>query len=320
MNKQGFRVWLQGLRVPEKQIEDTVNISERFDNFLGEPGNTPSAANAWAFSRVLIKEKKNTFKNYLALFRYCNFIKNNEMLVAFLELIDGGEVNARLYRKVAKTFGDEIRDSIFKGIGVAPYGTPSPDKPAYLNPVIDRLEKAVGTDACKEFLSAGLRDLPKKLFLGDRKQFRDAGDIDVYLMNQKTAFINRLENCRREGRLFFAQEITSEVLDFVKKNPEMGGGKRRGNIVYETKIPYMAKQYLSESDPTLKHYYACHCPWAREAIKNGDVKPARTLCYCSGGFHKKKWEVIFKQPLKVEVLESIINGGELCRFAIHLPE
>jgi hypothetical protein len=100
----------------------------------------------------------------------------------------------------------------------------------------------------------------------------------------------------------------------------MGAGKREGNIIYETKIPYMAKQYLAETDPTLKRFYACHCPWARYAIKNGDVKIAKNLCYCSGGFMKKSWEVIFKQPLKVEILESALNGDENCRFAIHLPE
>ncbi len=130
----------------------------------------------------------------------------------------------------------------------------------------------------------------------------------------------RLEECRREGRPFFAQEITSEVLDFVAGEPEMGAGRREDCIIYETKIPYMAHRYLNTNDPTLKRYYACHCPWAREAIKDGSVKPARLLCYCSGGFHKKSWEVIFGQPLRVDVLESILNGDERCRFAIHLPE
>jgi len=61
------------------------------------------------------------------------------------------------------------------------------------------------------------------------------------------------------------------VLDFVRSDPEMGGGRREGNVIYETKIPYMTKLYLAETDPKLKRYYACHCPWAREAIKNENV-------------------------------------------------
>jgi predicted hydrocarbon binding protein len=50
------------------------------------------------------------------------------------------------------------------------------------------------------------------------------------------------------------------------------------------------------------------------------VRPAGTFCNCSAGFHKKPFEVAFGQPVKVEVLESVLLGGERCRFAIHLPE
>jgi multidrug efflux pump subunit AcrA (membrane-fusion protein) len=102
----------------------------------------------------------------------------------------------------------------------------------------------------------------------------------------------------------------------------MGGGEpgREGNTVYVSKIPYMARQFLAESDPTLKRYYACHCPWARAAIKSGETRLNAVFCNCSGGFHKKPWEVIFGQPLEVEVLASVLAGDTRCRFAIHLPE
>ena len=139
-------------------------------------------------------------------------------------------------------------------------------------------------------------------------------------MQRKEAFIAQLEVCQRDGRLFFSQEITHEVVELVRNDPEMGGGRREGNIIFETKIPYMAKRYLEESDPILKGYYYCHCPWAREAIKRKDVKLVDTFCHCSGGFHKKPFEAIFGQTLKVDVLESILKGDERCRFAIHLPD
>ena len=256
----------------------------------------------------------------MALIRYCRFIKNNTLFVALLELVDGGEVGDNLYRRVGESFGAGIRDEIFAGIGVAPYGTPSPDKPAYLHPVIERLEARLGKDACNEFLSASLRHLPDEYFLPEREKFRQASDIDAYLRHRKAAFVARLEECQREGNLFYAQEVTGEVLDFVRSDPEMGGGRREGNIIYETKIPYMTKQYLLETDPTLKRYFACHCPWARDAIKNGNVKLAGIWCQCSGGFHKKPFEVVFEQLLKVEVLESVLTGDTRCRFAISLPE
>ena len=81
----------------------------------------------------------------------------------------------------------------------------------------------------------------------------------------------------------------------------------------------MASEYLATTDPVLKRYYYCHCPWAREAIKAGNVHLTATFCNCSGGFHKKPFEAAFGQSLKVEVLESAIKGDMRCRFAIHLP-
>jgi hypothetical protein len=321
MDKQEFRNMLQSLELNEEQIEASITIAERFDAYVvNEYGKMLPADTAWAFSRRLIEEGHNSEDNYMALIRYCRFIKNNTMFVALLELVDGGEVDDNLFCRVGERFGTEIRDEIFAGIGVAPYGTPSPDKPAYLQPVIERLEARVGNEPCNEFLSASLRDLPDEYFLPERERFRQTSDIDAYLRQKKEAFVARLEECQQEGRLFYAQEITAEVLDFVRSDSEMGSGRREGKIIYETKIPYMTKQYLVETNPTLKRYFACHCPWAREAIKNGNVKLAGIWCQCSGGFHKKPFEVIFEQPLKVEVLESVLLGDTRCRFAISLPE
>ena len=44
----------------------------------------------------------------------------------------------------------------------------------------------------------------------------------------------------------------------VKNNPEIESGVRDGNLLYITKIPYNAKEFLIETDPTMKRYYACH--------------------------------------------------------------
>lgn len=319
MDNSAFGTRLQSFNLTEEQIETSISIAERFEAYVNEPDRTPSADTAWAFSERLIAEGNNTWDHYVALIRYCRFIRNDEMFVALLELVDGGEVGENLYRMVGTEFGAEMRDELFAGIGVAPYGTPSPAKPAYLQPVIERLVARVGSDACGDFLSVSLRDLPDDYFVAERDRYRQAGDIDTYLHQRKEAFVARLEECQREGRLFFSQEITPQVVDFVRNDPEMGGGRREGNVIYETKIPYLTRRYLAESDPRLRGYYACHCPWARDAIKSGDVKPVKEFCHCSGGFHKKPWEVIFGKRLQVEVLESILRGNDRCRFAIYLP-
>jgi hypothetical protein len=318
VDKQGFRKMLQNLHFNEQAIKNAFAISERFEEYI--KNKKPTTETAWDFSKILIKEKSNDFRSYLALLFYCQFIKQDEMYVGFMELIDGGEVGDNLYKGVTEKFGKGVRDEVFNGKGKIDYGTPSPEKPVYLHPIIKRLQKTIGIKACKEFLSACLRDLPDRMFLDERNKFFEIGNIDEFLVKKKEDFLERLKNHQKEGRLFFVQEINDAVLDLVRNNPEMGAGKREGNKIYETKIPYMAKKYLAEKDPTLKRYYACHCPWSRDAIKNGDIIPAQIFCHCSAGFMKKSWEFIFKQPIKVDVLETVLSGGECCRFAIHLPK
>jgi hypothetical protein len=81
----------------------------------------------------------------------------------------------------------------------------------------------------------------------------------------------------------------------------------------------MAKKYLHEKDPKKKRYYYCHCPWVREAILSG-VKISPNFCYCSAGFEKRPWDVIFDQPVKADVIESVLRGDLVCKFAIHIPK
>jgi hypothetical protein len=318
MDTQGFRTMLEGRKVPADKMSAALALAERFENYAQQSGSL-SAETAWEFSKVLIEEGQNTEDNFITLARYGLFIRNNAVFVAFVESLDGGEAQENLYKRVAEWFGETLRDEVFAGIGVAPFGIPTPEKPRYMQPVIERLEQALGPDACRELLANCLRDLPDEYFLSGCETYKSCKDIDEYLIKKKEGFVEQLEACQRDGRLFFAQEITDDVLAFVRSEAEIGGGVRDGNVIYETKIPYMTRQYLTETDETLKRYFYCHCPWAREAVKSGE-KVAPIFCNCSAGFHKKPWEIIFGQTLQVEVLESVLQGDLRCRFAIHLPE
>ncbi len=320
MDRDGFREFLKSRKLGEEQLKASLEIAERFEKFILTSGDSSEAISAWNFSKTLIQAGINTQDNLLALARYSRFIRNNTIYVAFVELLDGAEAQPNLYRKVEQQFGESLRDEVFGGIGISPLGLPSPEKPFDMFPVLDRLIGTVGYAATEELLSACLRDLPDDYFLEEREKYLSAGDIDAFLQQKHQALIDELLRCQQEGRLFFAQEITDEVINFVKDCPETESGVRDGDLLYITKIPYNTKMYLGETDPTLKRYYACHCPWAREAIKNKNIQLNAVFCNCSGGFSKKPWEVIFGQPLKAEVLESALKGDFRCRFVVHLPE
>lgn len=317
MDKQGFRTMLEGRQVPAEKLESALALAERFEQFAGQSGGF-SAETAWAFSKVLIAEGQNNEENFITLARYGLFTKNNAVFVALLESLDGGEAQENLYKRVGEKYGETLRDQVFTGIGLAPFGIPTPEKPRYMQPVIARLEQALGAEACRVLIADSLRDLPEEYYREDREMYLSSRDVDEYLAKRKQKFLDQLEACQREGRLFFAQKITDDVLEFVRSEPEMGGGVREGNVVYETKIPFMTREYLAEPDPTLKRYYYCHCPWAREAVKSGE-KVTPLFCNCSAGFHKKPWEAALEQKIEVTVLESVLQGDARCRFAIHLP-
>lgn len=318
MDRDGFRALLRTRNVSEEGIEASIALVERFEEFTS--GAAPPAEAALAFSRVLIGEGANTEANYLALARYGRFTHDDGLFVAILELLDGAEAQANLYRMVGEAWGAEVRDRAFAGIGIAPLGLPSTEKPRFMHPVLQRLEAEVGAEECRRLLSGSLRDLPDRYYLGERRRYRRSRSVDDYLTRRHRAFVGELKTCQREGRLFFSQEITDEVVAFVDADPEIESGRREGSVIYVSKIPYMAKQFLAETDPTMRRYYACHCPWVREAIKNGDVELSADFCYCSAGYHKKPWELFFRRPLQAQVLESVLRGDARCRFAIFLPD
>ena len=282
MDKQGFRAMLEGRKVPAEKMDSALALAERFEQFAEQTGEF-SAETAWAFSKLLITEGQNSEENLITLARYGLFTKNNAIFIAFLESLDGGEAQENLYKRIGEKYGEAFRDEMFAGLGIAPFGIPTPEKPRYMQPVIERLEKALGPEACRALISDSLRDLPD--YAWEREIYQSCASVDEYLVKKKQKFMEQMETCQREGRLFFAREVTDEVLEFIRNEPEMGGGARVGNIVYETKIPFLTKKYLAETDPTLKRYYYCHCPWARAAVKSGE-KVAPIFCNCSAGFHK----------------------------------
>jgi len=57
----------------------------------------------------------------------------------------------------------------------------------------------------------------------------------------------------KKRTLCFTQEINEEVLEYVRNTPTCQNGVRDGDIIYVTKIPYMARQKpLGKSSVKLK--------------------------------------------------------------------
>ncbi len=325
MDIEGFRQFLLPRQLSAEQVELHIAIISRFEARLAGLNppmtlETASGEAAQAFVDQLIAEGGNSYDNLVALARYGYFCKNNALIVAILELLDGEEAFGGLYRKVGEVVGADRRAEILGEIELPPLGISSQKKASLTRAVMERLDRQVDPETQARIFSDSFRDLSDAYYEQDKQKYWEIDDFDRYLEFKRAEFIARLEQLLAEDRLFFSQEITPEVIDFVRAGPEISQGVREGSILYVTKIPYMTKQYLAETDPDMKRYYACHCPWARESLRNGERPVSAKFCQCSAGFHKKSWEVIFGKPLQADVLESVLDGDLRCRFAIHLPE
>jgi len=61
-------------------------------------------------------------------------------------------------------------------------------------------------------------------------------------------------------------------------------------------------------------YDRCYCG----SVSAGKERMPLTYCYCSTGWYKRLFEEVLSRPLQVEILQSIINGADTCRFLIHI--
>ena len=327
MKEQAFRDYLKSRGFSQETINSQVDFIAAAERRLAEKGPR------WTFEDLnracvqevvdgMIDRGENTIKNLQALVRYAWLIKNDEMFVLVFQLLDGCEAMENLYRKLGEEVGEELRDCIFEELPLPPLGLCLREKSHYTCRIMRRMEEVFGKSTCRELLKDCLRDLPDAYYADVRKDYYETceGKMDRYLALQGRKFADTLRDHQARKALFFGQEITDEVIAFVEANPEIGGGVRVGNIIYETKIPYNTRAYLEETDSQKKRYHYCHCPWAKESLWNGALTVTPTWCQCSAGFHKRPYEVIFDQPVQAEVLQNVLEGDPVCRFAIHLPE
>jgi hypothetical protein len=324
LDEERFKNYCLERKLSEETIQTHIQIVKEFETFLRTESQNKriensTSANYHNFARHLMKENRNTWDTMFPLVRYARFLNNKKIIVALLELLDGSDVLKNLSKTIKQTEGKTKHKAVFKGIELPPLGTLPKDKSKITKKFMDNLEAELGVVKCREILSSGPHAEPKEQFLPERKKFLESKGIDDYLRKRHKEYVEELENHLKEKTLYYTQEITKEVFDYVKETPTCQVGVRDGNVIYVTKIPYMAEKYLREKDPKKKRYYACHCGWVREAIKS-DTKISPNFCYCSAGFEKRVWDVIFGQDVKADVLQTVLGGDPICKFAIHIPK
>lgn len=327
MREKHFRDFLLSKGFPVEKVDQHLNVMNELETDLKRvmpfwTFEDLNHASVQSFVNVLIDTGKNSPENLLVLLRYAKAINNIEMYNSLFEMLDGCEAIENLFNRLGEYVGEDLRDSVFEHLPLPPVGLSKKEKALFTYQIMHRIEEVFGESFSRELLSESLRNLPETYFSKEQEDFFNKcdGNIDMFLVHRGKQFIETLQEHFQTGELFFGQKITSEVIEYVRKNPEIGAGTRVGNKIYETKIPFNTVAYLAEPDQRLKRYHYCHCPWIKESIRNNRQPVSATFCQCSAGFHKKPFEVVYQQKLKAEVIQSVLNGDLVCRFIIYLPE
>jgi len=323
LKENAFRSYLEGRKLSATEIESSVAAVREFEKYLRERKVTLKSAGADVlrdYISLLIEEDENSMDRLVAIARYCYFAKKNDLYIYFTGILGASDVLPGIGERLATIAGKATHRRVFHDLEMPPLGSPQDSYPKLAKMILDRMEAELPAQTCRDILTWNYHNIPIEAFRDSKERFEKAASIDEYLKGEHERLIEELENCMREGRPWFEQEITPEVVEFVRGNQEICTGLRQGDKVYVTKIPYAPEQFLKEKDPALRKYYACHCQLVRTALRDGKPKIPATLCYCSAGYQKLHFDAIFEGPVEVELLETLLKGDARCRFAVRIPK
>jgi hypothetical protein len=323
LRESGFRRRLKKRGLNEKNADFAVTAVREFEEYLEKRKASFDSAGLDElkdYVSMLIKEGKNSIDRLFALARYCGFVKKNDYFVHLVSLFGARNVLPDIGERLGAVAGNKARLKIFDGFELPPLGSPQDDYPELTKKIVDAMEAELPSETCREVLTWNYHKVPVETFKEKKERFEKASSIDEFLKDEHRRFVEELSGYMKSGQIWYEQEITPEVLELVKGNQEIQNGVRQGDKIYVSKIPFAPKQYLAEKDPVMKRYYACHCQLVRTAIRDGKPKISPVFCYCSGGYEKLPYDVIFGKPVEIELLESVLKGYMRCRFAIRIPE
>ena len=318
-----FRKHLKKRGISREEADFAVTAVREFEEYLERLNTSFESAGLEVLKDYvsrLIEGGKNSWERLVAIARYSNVVKKNDYYIYFTSILGVRNVLPDIGERLAAIAGEETRRKVFQGFTLPPLGSSQDNYPKLTKKIMDKMEAELPSATCKKILTWNYHKVPVEAFKEKKERFDKTDSIDEYLKDEHTRFIQELEGFMKDGRIWYEQTITPEVLEFIKGNQEICTGVRHGDKIYVTKIPYAPEQYLEESDPTLKRYYACHCPLTRSAIRDGKPEISPTFCYCSSGYEKLRFDVLFDEPVEVELLESVLKGDIRCRFANKIPK
>jgi hypothetical protein len=178
---------------------------------------------------------------------------------------------------------------------------------------VRELESLCGEETTREIMAGCACKYPVELLKDVREHFEQTRSVlDAHGMLRE----------RFEAFLKHTLKLDSVLArSILERGWGLAGRYVDEQTVVATKIPKSAfiAEYFATEDPLERRRLYCHCPRIRQAIasEEGDSIP-KVYCYCGAGFYKGIWEEITQAPVEIEVLESVLEGGEVCTIRVSL--
>ncbi|HOP57640.1 MAG TPA: hypothetical protein PLH02_00730 [Bacillota bacterium] len=302
--------------LPENSLKEAIAFMETVAKIVD-----PDLADEAGIKKIvseLVASGKNTVGNFVIMMRYFLATGNTDRYIQLTRYTGGLDVIENILKRLETRFGKEKMDLAMQGLSIPILGTDPSDMAIFTARFMDNLKKNFNDKDIAFILDGNNHGVPESAFISDKTLYEASSDLDEYLEKLHAQKVAVLQKHADLNKVWFEQKINQEVVDFVKANQEILSAVRKDDKLYMTKIPYDIDGYLHATDPKEKKYLGCHCPFAREAMKNGDTSISPLWCHCSAGFEKLSFEFVLGTKLKIEILETILDGNERCRFAISL--
>jgi len=312
-----FAEHLQEKGTPDEKINRATDRIIHFTNTV-VAGDDPLAA-LKAYCDKHIATSEDATQSIIFLFWYHSFLKDKPASTYLITLLGTLDVIENQEKRLRLLFGDVLADEVFKGLAFPALGSDLARYPEAINAYLQALQARLGNEDCQKVLAGNHHDVDPSNFKEAKQRFADYPDLPSFLKDRHQELVNKLQKHAETGELWFEQYITPEVVEYVRNHQEIQTGILDGDRILVSKIPYNPDAWLRETDPDLKRYHACHCPFVRSAILE-KIDVPDLWCYCSGGFTKLFFDYLLDREHKVELLESVLSGGKTCRFAIQLTD
>ncbi len=319
---ESFRDHLIKKGVSETRAASTLANAAEFESFLIKAGcdiRNCDTAYLDQYLANLISEGRNEPERLVDIARYCTFHSRPELFIHLATMINSYDILPLMERRLRQLHGRDKCEAVFHGFERPPLGTPVDAYPPLTARVLRRMEGELSPEQVRCLLTWNYHEIPPETFLAMKKRYEAAVSIDEFLALEHDRLVAELKERLRNGQAWYEQEVTQDFVDHVAADQRLQTGVREGDRIICVKVPFDPGNYYRETEVHLRHYHYCHCPLARSALKDGRSLPSSSLCHCSAGFTKLPWDTIFEEDTEVEVLETVLGGGDRCVFSIRIP-